>query len=90
MMSKAGSEGWLGSLVQCKALQLVCSQADAPVMQEWLMNMLLGTMSLGVLHCCTGFARGLHRGHAVLVTFNAMCYADLGQTDFCAGACLRV
>ena len=70
-MSKAGSEGWLGTFIHHKALQLVCSQADTPVRQEWLITMLLGTMSLNVLHCCTGCARGLHGGSSGLVMFCA-------------------
>lgn len=40
-------------------------------MQEELMHVLLGTMSVGVLHCCTGCARGLHGGNSDLVMFCA-------------------
>ncbi len=59
-------------------------------MQEWLIT-ILGTMNLGVLHSCTGYARGLHGGNSGLVMCApSMGHTDSDHTDILAGGYLRV
>ena len=70
-MSKVGSEGWVGSFIHCKALQLVCSQADTPVKARMAQNNVTGHNELKCAALLHRLCKRLHGGSSDLVMFCA-------------------